>query len=491
MHETPISFSHVEFPEAGATLPEGRHRIRGWAWPKPGGIIVDVRARLGGAIFAGVHGYPRTDLAEHFRTGRTCALAEFHIVVDLRPGAIDIAVDALGIDGIWREMEVIPVQVASAAPRAEVATPSGVLRWHEYGRVLRLLLRRQATKPDVPLEELVRELLADLPYPAELFQPPPPFRGHLDEPAAIARCRFGRLPVFGYLLHEHGTIRRVLATVDLQTWQTIAHTGDSPAPAGYFSALPQAARCGLAGFVDVPSQLPNPITLRLYAELNDGSLHLVAAQRVRRIDDEEEKAAFADSTRHLFHVAHWRLLAAMKLAGIEVSEDPEFTCEVSRIETEYNRAIRAPAAPVPAAQSPLTIVDAPLPRGMLLVTHNLDWEGAPLFLLDYALHLVSRGVQLVVLSPADGPLRARFEAGGIPVQLTDVAPVLAAPTRERAETEVARLARAVDFNRFDLVVCNTFTTFWAVHAAKLAARPSMCTRAQPRRRSTATASLRA
>ena len=47
MSETAFSFSHLESPASGAALPQGRHSLRGWVMPKPGGVIVDVRARVG------------------------------------------------------------------------------------------------------------------------------------------------------------------------------------------------------------------------------------------------------------------------------------------------------------------------------------------------------------------------------------------------------------------------------------------------------------
>ena len=70
MHETPFSYSHLESPASGAALPQGRHTLRGWVWPKVGGHFVDVRARTGDRVFPGIHGIPRADLAAPFQTGR-------------------------------------------------------------------------------------------------------------------------------------------------------------------------------------------------------------------------------------------------------------------------------------------------------------------------------------------------------------------------------------------------------------------------------------
>jgi glycosyltransferase involved in cell wall biosynthesis len=106
----------------------------------------------------------------------------------------------------------------------------------------------------------------------------------------------------------------------------------------------------------------------------------------------------------------------------------------------------------------------------LLVTHNLNWEGAPLFLVDYAEHLARAGAVLTILSPTDGPLRSRFEQFGAQIKLLDVSAILAAPTAQAAHAAIRQLGRTFDFTAFDLVVGNTFTTFWAVHAAKAAQR---------------------
>ena len=40
MSENTFSFSHVESPASGASLPQGRHAVNGWVWAKPGGVIV-------------------------------------------------------------------------------------------------------------------------------------------------------------------------------------------------------------------------------------------------------------------------------------------------------------------------------------------------------------------------------------------------------------------------------------------------------------------
>jgi glycosyltransferase involved in cell wall biosynthesis len=470
MHETAFSFSNLESPTPGDALPPGRHMLRGWVMPKPGGVIVDVRARVGGRVFPGVHGIPRADLAAHFQTGRPVALAEFYVVVDLLPGPAAIVLEALELEGRWSVFQKVHYFVTSAQPPVHVAMPTGPLRWHEYGRALQILLRAQRREPAKPLADLARAVADAIPYPRDLRHPHLPFHGHLDEPAALTRCGFGRSAVLGYLFHETQPIKRVLATFDLQAWQTIEHTLPSPGPGAHFPSFANAKNCGLFGIIDVPAQLPDPVSLRLYAELADGSLHLCPVQRSLLFTNEDEKAPYPPHSTARFATTHAALQAALQERGVEVVFDAEMEAELARLTADF--AARAPQTlpAVPPLQPAPLASTAPAPRRVLLVSHNLNLEGAPLFLVDYARHLASLGSQLTVLSPADGPLRARFEELGAKVQLTDAAAIFAAPSTAAAHTAIHALAATVDFAAADLVVCNTFTTFWAVHAAKAAGR---------------------
>ena len=469
MQETPTSFSHLESPIVGATLPVGQHMLRGWVWPKAGGLFVDVRARLGDHIFPGVHGLPRADLALHFQTGRAVALAEFYVVVTLTAGHAQLFLEALSIEGTWSIFQTIHYDVTTTLTPPAVAMPTGVLRWHEYGRALQLLLRQQRRLPAASLRELARELVADIPHPRDLRYPHLPFHGHLDEPAAITRCGFGRTTVLGYLFHEIQPIKRVLATYDLQAWQTIEHNQSSPGPASCYPAFTTAKTCGLFGIIDVPAQLPNPVCLRLYAELNDGSLHLCSVQGSRLYTHEDEKVPYPAQDNANFATTHEALTAAFAERHIEVMIDQEMQKELAQIETDFkSQALRSHPIVSPLISAPTST--APLPRHILLVTHNLNLEGAPLFLIDYAEHLAQAGAAVTILSPMDGPLRSRFEQFGAQIKLLDVSAILTAPTAQAAHEAIRQLGLAFDFTAFDLVVGNTFTTFWAVHAAKAAQR---------------------
>lgn len=56
-------------------------------------------------------------------------------------------------------------------------------------------------------------------------------------------------------------------------------------------------------------------------------------------------------------------------------------------------------------------------KRLLLITHDLLYEGAPLVLLSIAKELQKRGYSIALLSPTDGPLRSAYEQNGMDVHI--------------------------------------------------------------------------
>jgi len=471
MSENAFSFSHVESPASGASLPQGRHAVNGWVWARPGGVIVDVRARMGETIFPGVHGLPRADLAAHFKTGRPWALAGFIVAIDLVPGPVDVVLEALEIDGRWRAFQTLSYQVGPANPPVHFGLPSGPLRWIDYGHGLRLLLQAAARRPEKSLAALASALAAELPYPRVLRDAPAPLLGFVDEPATACCCRYGRIPAFGHLFHPQLRTTRILATVDLQSWQPLEIHRPSPGPAAHYAQYPNAQACAFAGLVDVPAQLPNPVSLRLYAELEDGSLHLgpVVRTRLHTLDEEKSAGLPAPSSFAPTQAAWEQALAAR---GMTVARDAELERYLATLRAELESAARhRPAQPVaPLVETPARTGTEP-PRRVLLATHGLSLQGAPRFLLDLGRTFATAGSQVEVVSAEDGPLRAEFAALGVKVTLVDATALMAASSETDARMALVEISRGADWTATDLVIANSFTTFWAVHAAKTAARP--------------------
>ncbi len=106
------------------------------------------------------------------------------------------------------------------------------------------------------------------------------------------------------------------------------------------------------------------------------------------------------------------------------------------------------------------------PFRALVVTHNLKFEGAPIFIFELARYLAEQpGVTVTVASPEDGPLRARFEQAGLQVEIWNATAVLGAKTPADFATALEKFAGARAWDDTDVFVCNTMLTFWGVHLA--------------------------
>ena len=142
------------------------------------------------------------------------------------------------------------------------------------------------------------------------------------------------------------------------------------------------------GLIDVPAQLPRPVCVRLYAELADGTWHLCQVQRAHVWDQEIEKVSFAPFSRRTFVRAAIALDRSLRARHFSVPRTRDFWRGLRGVYQEY-RARAAPPTLPPATIGPEQSVHsaAANPRRLVLVTHNLSREGAPLFLLELARHL--------------------------------------------------------------------------------------------------------
>ena len=108
-----------------------------------------------------------------------------------------------------------------------------------------------------------------------------------------------------------------------------------------------------------------------------------------------------------------------------------------------------------------------------VVTHNLNLEGAPLFIFEYARYLSEKaGWEVTVFSPAEGPLRKKFEDAGLPVTLLDVTPFTKAETAEEFQNQLRKFANDPRWSNFDLFVGNTVVAYWMVLLAQQLGKPS-------------------
>ncbi|WP_321884429.1 glycosyltransferase [Paraburkholderia bannensis] len=108
-----------------------------------------------------------------------------------------------------------------------------------------------------------------------------------------------------------------------------------------------------------------------------------------------------------------------------------------------------------------------------LFTHNLNYEGAPLVLLDIAAGLRAEMAQVVVFSLVDGPLRKKFEAAGCEVIVRTDVGVFGTRSEEQLEETLRPVVNTLYAAGIDVVISNTIVTHWGMEAARIAGLPAV------------------
>ncbi len=392
----------------------------------------------------------------------------FELEVQLHPGPTQLEFLACVVNAGWQpvtaiELTVLPARNVVLAKLPEPPATTGLTACLEQ-------LLEQAGRTNSMAERAV-SIVREVPWPDVARHAAPPFHCQWDEPAGYLRPVYGRIMVRGWLFHETLAIRSVVAGFDLTGWLTLTHENKSPAVWKQFEQFPQSTRCAVLGYVSVPHGLPQPLCFHVWAELEDGSWHLVHLQRCR------VAVACAPDPSRLHQVSLTEMIKAVLAIRVAL-----FRCGIPgpgwRVLATIARQLRCRfpfhKTQETMPQPPRRVTRVPPRPHLLLVTHNLNQEGAPFFLLDLARHAQRHlRARLTVVSPADGPLRGEFERLGVTVRLVNRAPLWAACTADDVQDSFDQLARELRVHETSLVVANTIESFWAVHAAHRAGRPSL------------------
>ncbi len=381
MIETPISFLQIDSPAPGSVVPPGRHALQGWLMPKLGGSFADLRVAMGDRRFPGLFGFPRVDLAAHFQTGRPSEPAGFQVNVELGPGPNRLTVEALQIEGVWQEVGAIDLTVDPARPPVDLPLPTAPVWGGEFGHLLHALL----TEPTgtAQLDARADRLVATAPFPRDAMRPKAPFVGRLHTPEAIVAAPDGFVDVAGYLFHPAARVVRMSASTDLQVMQALRTGESTPDVADAHPRTAAAKACGFSGRIFVPAQLPSPVSLRLYAELADGSSHLVHVARVQVRPASELSRPFTVRTAAEIDAAVTALRRAIARHQLALVTNAAFDAELARLRTAVAAAPpRARSAPEIELESTFRHADAAqrqnagLPADGLLIA-GLATDAAP------------------------------------------------------------------------------------------------------------------
>jgi glycosyltransferase involved in cell wall biosynthesis len=458
MQEASHCFFNLESPLSETTLNTARQRLQGWVVPKQGTHLVDLRARIGSVTFPGVLGFPRIDLAQFFESQRAWLPAGFAIDVFLNEGKNNIELETLSLNGEWLPLASTSYSLQSnstgSRPIPDPLTPE------EFQTAFQIA-RTESTEKSV----------RSIPFPRIIYPGDLPFHGYVSAPASLAPALYGQMEVSGWLFHTQQEIRRVLATADLLIFQPLELGGEFPGVRERFTDQAYAGNCRFSGVISVSEALPDPASIRIYAELADGSTHLCIATQCRCISTEQLKAV-APPPSLIGAFIKWKSLKTKMISrGIRLAENT----------TTYRGFLAAHHVTKSLARtSGSHSVPPPLPAAsekplrLLLITHNLNLEGAPLLFSEYARHLAQhRNSSIQVISGQDGPLRSAFNQLKISVHIVDSSAILKCNSPARLNEILRTRLPELNWQAIDLVVANTVACFWGVQLARLQGKPSL------------------
>ena len=460
----------VEVHPANWHFPTGKSWVAGWIWAGENQLATDLRAWVDGRPVLGLHGLPRPGLDERFLQRPGPPYAGFVIQLEPHRGARQLRLEARDPSGHWNEFFRTAITVDEAAPAAPAPAPLS----SRLAELVPELLRLQTQRPGQQIAALADEVIsAALAEPLNSL-PNPPFHGALEEPRATGWLRYGRLSVTGWLAHRTAKIKRITALADAVQESTLLYGLPRTDIGSVFADLPGREHSQFVGHVDLPANQSAPALLKIFAELENGEKHLVFAQRFMPRIIAGADIPLPPLSWRTFGRAIWALYRAARRHALPIG--PLIALHTAGHAAGRQYRAEAPARPRrhrPDATPPATpAVSGPL--RVLLATHNLNFEGAPWFIFELARYLTAQpGVTVRVVSPQDGPMREVFTAAGMWVEVLDLQATFAADSPAAFARALESASSAIDWEGVDLVLASTMVSFWAVHLAKGAGKPSL------------------
>jgi glycosyltransferase involved in cell wall biosynthesis len=444
--------------------------LAGWLWSPQNRLTTDLRVWIDGRPFLAIWGLPKPGLDERFLHRPGPPYLGFTILVEAHAGASLLRLEVRDQTNQWTEIFRTAITVEKGArdcPRPKTFPDL-------LPGLLTPLLRLHRQRPAVPLAALADEVVSGALAEPLNSLPNPPFHGALEEPRESGWIRFGRLSMTGWLAHRHHKIKRVTAMVDPLQEGALLYGLKRTDVVGVFADLPGRETSAFVGHVDLPADTTVPAMLKVFAELDNGEKHLAFAQRfVPRVIAGAD-AILPALSRVTFARAAWALRGSAQRHGLHVGDWAGLKPALSAAWTAY--AAEAPAKAGRAGLAPeiTATKDAASPLRVLVVTHNLNFEGAPWFIFELARHLARQpGTTVRVVSPQDGPMRAVFTQAGMLVDVIDIGPTLRARSPGEFQTALSAATATLPWNTTELVIANTMVSFWAIHAAKQAGKPTL------------------
>jgi glycosyltransferase involved in cell wall biosynthesis len=287
--------------------------ISGWFLAKNGAIFSDIRAVTGGVTHLGILGLPRPEIESRHR-GRE-GLPHAGFVLQVRPplGTKDLRLELLDAGGNWVEFWRTSIRVRRGP------NPGGRLNPGIVPDQLRKLLQAHRADPVAVLAALARRLVRESAVIPLDSLPNPPFFGALERPLLTGGSQFGKVTVEGWIIHREQRILRLVGSthplVEVEMDYGDRERGDAGA---MFPGHPYAARSQYFGMVDIDERAVDPSSLKIFADLEDGTRHLVFVRRFYQRACSQLEQPLPEFSHKTFVKVAWTFAMACRAEGIRL-----------------------------------------------------------------------------------------------------------------------------------------------------------------------------
>ncbi len=479
MIETENYSCAVELPSAWNLRTE-KTWVMGWFLAKKGRIYTDVRGWLDGEVYYGLFGMPRPEIENPWRGHAGLPHAGFLFLLEPRQKNRLFKIEMLGPEGQWEqifstEITVSPAETGTALPPAPVKldrfwVPESIYKVLKVSSDPRLIPSQPAI--DALTLAASARVLDTLPNP--------PFFGALEEPKGVTHTQYNKMVLRGWIIHLQQPIKRVYATTHPMEENTLPYGQYREDAIGFHPGHFTKGHCQFRGQVDIRTDANQPVSVKIFAVLEDGSHHLAFARRFLQSTCIEKEEHYPRFSARMFWRALRGLSAGWKRHSLAFPPASEFWMMAWRAFQGYRREApdRAQLERMKIARAALYEAAPKVPEGArlhaVLITHNFNYEGAPFFLLEFASWLSGQTkARLTILSSQDGPLRSAFELLGATVHLIDEKSIFDSKNHQEYQESLKKIASVVDWRDVDVVYANTVVGFWGVHLARMVNRPSI------------------
>lgn len=306
--------------------------ITGWFISKTEAWFSDIRAVSGGRTFLGIIGLPRPEKEEQYRGHVGLPHAGFVLQVKPPGGAKDLRIELLDSGGNWVEIWRKKIKVRRG-PRTGGKLNPGIVPDQ-----LRKLLQAFRAKPQADLMPLARRLARESSVVPLDSLPNPPFFGALERPLLTGGSQFGKVTVEGWIIHTEQRIRRLIASTHPLVEVEMDYGDRERADAGaMFPDHPYARHSQYFGMVDIDEKADDPACLKIFADLEDGTRHLVFARRFYQRGCTQEEKPLPEYSRVTFLQVAGTFARACRAESVRVGSLFDYWRQAGKAHRLYKR----------------------------------------------------------------------------------------------------------------------------------------------------------